>query len=132
MYSKDRALVRHLGRYLVNLDPNRVESAAASLLGAAVYGLYRFAILINTGQPVTARDVLGIVTNIVCAVVAGVLLAFAVSGVILNLIPWASLKDPWVIGFGLGAFGWELLPLAYKTITGLAGKQAGRLTEGDS
>ena len=112
------------------LDSNRLEAALASLTGAAVYGLFRFAVLLKTGQPVTLRDILGVVANITCAVLAGVLLAFVFSAGLMALIPWPSLRDPWVVGFGLGAFGWELLPLVYRTALGWAEKRSRTLTDG--
>lgn len=112
----------------MTLDPNRLEAALSSLLGAAVYGLFRFAVLLRTGQPVTVRDIVAVVTNVACAILAGVLLAFVFSVGLMALIPWPSLRDPWVIGFGLGAFGWELLPLAYRTASGWAERRSARLT----
>lgn len=114
-----------------NLDPARLEAALAAVPGAALYGLYHLAVLLRSGQPVKPRDLWIIAADLVCAIAAGMLLAWAFAAKGAELIPWATLKDPALIGFGLGAFGWELLPLAYGKLSGRAKRELDKI-EGDA
>ena len=114
-----------------NLDLERLEAALAALPGAALYGLYHLAVLLRSGQPVKRRDLVIVGFNLLCAMAAGMLLAWAFAAKGADLIPWATLKDPALIGFGLGAFGWELLPLAYGKLSGRAKRELDKL-EGDA
>ncbi len=110
-------------------DPDRVWAALAAVPGAMLYGLYHLAILLREGRPVTAADIWGLVINIVCAVLCGVLLGYMLAMTFASFIPWPTLRDPMTIGFVIGAFGWELLPLAFgmfrkraeKALNGLEG-----------
>ena len=111
----------------MNLDPDRVWPALAAVPGAALYGLYSFAVLVRSGQPVTARALINVALNVLCAALAGMIMAFMIAKAIAGLIPWAAVRDPFLIGFVFGALGWELLPLAFKAARGRAERELGKL-----
>lgn len=110
----------------MNYDPDRIQAAIAAIPGAALYGLFHIAVLLKTGQPVTSKDVAGVLINLLCAVACGVILAYTLAGMMQH-IPWPSLRDPWLVGIGVGAFGWELLPYIYTKIRGRAQQQIDQL-----
>ncbi len=113
-----------------NLDPARLEAALAAIPGAALYGMYHLAVLIKSGRRPGAGDVMIVVINLVCAIACGVLLAWVFALSVAHVIPWSTLKDPALVGFCLGAFGWELLPLAYGKLAGRAKKEMDRFEGG--
>lgn len=111
----------------MNIDPDRWDAALGAGPGAVLYALYHVSVLIRTGQPVTVRDMVLVATNLICALICGVILAYAFAGGLVSLVPWVQFRDPWIAGLACGAFGWELLPLFYRVATGLARKRASTL-----
>lgn len=107
--------LEHIGNYI------------AALAGAGLYGLYTIVPLIREHKQVTVQDVIGIVINILCAILCGLILTyiFALRGA--SMIPWASFRDPEIISFAMGAFGWELLPLMFPKALRWASERADRV-----
>jgi hypothetical protein len=115
----------------MTFDPDRFWAALGAVPGAALYGLYHLAILLREGRKVTLTDIRDLLLNIACAVLCGVLLAYMLAKPVAALIPWVTLRDPVTIGFVLGAFGWELLPLVFAKFKGRAAKELNRIDGGD-
>lgn len=107
----------------MDIDPDRVRAAIGALGGAAIYGLVQFGALALSGHEVTREQYRDLLINVACATAAGVILAWFLVSVAAPLIPFAPLRDPSAFGFGVGAFGWELLPLVFKAINNRAKRQ---------
>jgi hypothetical protein len=110
----------------MDIDPDRLRAAVGALGGASIYGLVQFGALALSGHPVTRDEYKALVLNIACATAAGVIMAAFLVKVAAPMIPFALLRDASAFGFGVGAFGWELLPLIFKVI----GNRARRQVEG--
>jgi uncharacterized membrane protein len=109
-------------------DPDRFWAALAAIPGAAIYGFYHLAVLIKEGRRISRRDWQDLLLNVLCAILCGVILAWVLSkGPAIALIPWESVRDPVTVGFILGAFGWELLPFAFR----LFGSRARKALDAD-
>lgn len=105
-----------------DLDPDRLRAAVGALLGAAVYGIYTVIQMLKSGQPLALADYLRVGMNLAAATASGVLAAVAIAPGIIGLIPWAGLRetaDPVLIGFFIGAAGWESLPFVLERIKSL-------------
>lgn len=96
-------------------DSDRWLASLGAVPGAALYGLYHLAVLLREGRRPTLSDITNLILNIVCAVLCGVLLAFVLAKGV-QFIPWPSLRDPFTLGFVIGAFGWELLPILFPKL----------------
>lgn len=107
----------------MDIDPDRLRAALGALFGAAVYGLAQFGAVALGGHAPTHDEYRALVLNVVCATAAGVLCAFALVQVLAPLIPLAPLRDAFAFGFGVGAFGWELLPLIFKVLRNRAAQR---------
>lgn len=110
----------------MDIDPDRVRAAAGALMGAAIYGLVQFGAVALSGHPPTRDEYRALVLNVACATAAGVICAFALVQVLAPLIPFAPLRDAFAFGFGVGAFGWELLPLVFKVLRNQAVRRVER------
>jgi hypothetical protein len=104
-----------------------LRAVLGALGGAALYGFVQFGALIRSGHDVSLKEYMDLVVNIACAVLCGVLLTMFLAKVIAPLIPFASMRDTQMIGLFFGAFGWELLPLAYDLVKIKARKRAADL-----
>lgn len=111
-------------------DPHRLAMLQAALGGAALYGLWLLAALVAAGQTPTRADYVRAAVNIVCACVAGGLIAWFVGPQLVGLIPFNSMRDPTAVGFVIGAAGWELLPLLLKAIKARGQKEIDKLGGG--
>lgn len=100
----------------MEFDPDRLRAAVGALGGAAIYGLVQFGALALSGHPVSREEYWRLVVNVVCATLAGVILAAFLVKVAAPMMPFAPLREASSFGFGVGAFGWELLPLLFKVI----------------
>lgn len=98
----------------MDIDPDRLRAAVGALGGAAIYGLVQFGALALSGHQVSREEYFKLAVNVACATAAGVILAVFLVKIAAPLIPWAPLRDATAFGFGVGAFGWELLPLLFK------------------
>lgn len=107
----------------MDIDPDRVRAVLGALGGAAIYGLVQFGALALSGHPVSREEYKALALNVACATLAGVILAWFLVKVAAPLIPFAPLRDASAFGFGVGAFGWELLPLVFKAISNRARRQ---------
>lgn len=107
----------------MDIDPDRLRAVLGALGGASLYGLVQFGALALSGHPVSRDDYRALGVNVVCAAAAGVILAFFLVQVVAPLIPFAPLRNAEAFGFGVGAFGWELLPLIFKAIGNRAKRQ---------
>lgn len=111
----------------MDIDPDRLRAGVGALGGAAIYGLAQFGALALSGHQVSQAEYRNLVVNIACAAMAGVILATFLVKVAAPLIPWAPLRDAYSFGFGVGAFGWELLPLLFKALRNDAVRRIDRL-----
>jgi pilus assembly protein TadC len=107
----------------MDIDPDRLRAVLGALGGAAIYGLVQFGALALSGHPVSREEYRNMLINVACATLAGVILAFFLVKIAAPLIPFAPLRDASAFGFGIGAFGWELLPLIFKAINNRAKRQ---------
>lgn len=107
----------------MDIDPDRLRAALGALGGAAIYGLFQFGAVALGGHQPTREEYRALSLNVACATLAGVILAGFLVKVAAPLIPFAPLKDASAFGFAVGAFGWELLPLAFKVIGNKAKRQ---------
>lgn len=98
----------------MQIDPDRFHAAIGAVGGGALFGLVQFGALALSNQPVTRFDYARLAINVACATLAGVLIAWFLAKAAVSGIPWAALREPAAIGFGCGAFGWELMPLIYR------------------
>lgn len=107
----------------MDIDPDRLRAVAGALGGASLYGLVQFGAVALSGHPVSREEYKALGINVGCAIVAGVILAWFLVKVAAPLIPFAPLQDASAFGFGVGAFGWELLPLVFKVLSNRAKRQ---------
>lgn len=104
----------------MDIDPDRLRAVAGALGGASIYGLVQFGATALSGHQPTRDEYRALWINVVCAALAGVILAAFLVKIATPMIPFAPLRDASAFGFGVGAFGWELLPLIFKAITNRA------------
>lgn len=112
----------------MEIDPDRLRAAVGALGGAAIYGLVQFGALTLSGHKVTREEYAHLVINVACATFAGVILAAFLVKVAAPLMPFAPLREASSFGFGVGAFGWELLPLLFKAIRNRAVSRVEQIT----
>lgn len=115
----------------MDIEPERFRAAIGALGGAAIYGLVQFGTLAMNGHRVTADEYRGLAVNVACATLAGVILASFLVKTLAPLIPWPPMQEASAFGFGIGAFGWELLPLLFKVVKNEAAAKAEEITGGD-
>lgn len=111
----------------MDIDPDRLRAGIGALGGAAIYGLVSFGALALSGHPVTQDEYRNLAINVACATAAGVILAMFLVQVVAPLIPFAPLRDASAFGFGVGAFGWELLPLIFRVLRNKAARRVEEL-----
>lgn len=114
----------------MGLDPDRLQAAVAACAGAICWGLFHFATTVLAGQPVSRGDVLRASANVVFGIIVGVLAGYFIVPALAELIPWASMRDPHVSGFAVGAGAWISWPFLKSGIERWAGKTSKKL--GDS
>lgn len=110
---------------MISLDPERTRAAIAAAFGGVFYGIYTIAALLLAGQAPTRRDLLRAALNVACALVAGAMVAYFCAIALSGAIPWASLRDPSMVGFAIGALAWELAPVVYRAAKDRIGKLGG-------
>ena len=115
----------------MDIDPERIRAAIGALGGAAIYGLVQFGTVALNGHVVTREEYGRLALNVACATIAGIILAAFLVKTVAPLIPWPPMQDASAFGFGVGAFGWETLPLIFKGWKTLAQKKAEEITEGE-
>lgn len=112
------------------LDPQRLQDAAAGLLGGLVTGLYHFCAVVIAGGSPSRADYGRLAVNMAAAVLAGGVFAGVLTRAAMAAIPWAALKDAGAVSFAIGLLGWELLPLIYLAARNRAEREADRLGGG--
>lgn len=106
-------------------ETDRLHAVFAAVPGAVIYGLYHFFALMFSGQPHVMADYIKASVNLLCAIVAGGILAYFLAPALTGWIPWAALRDVKAVAFVLGALGWELLPVAINAARGRLGRLGG-------
>lgn len=94
-------------------DPDMVGRYVMAIAGGGLYGLYLFAIKLRSGGQLTHKDLNWLMLNVVCSMLAGLILTHVFAGRVAAFIPWTSLRDAGLVAFAFGVFGWELLPLLF-------------------
>lgn len=113
----------------MDTEPPRLALGVASLAGAAVWGTYTLVMAFFAAEPIRGRDAARALVNVAAAIVVGLLVAYFLGPAILAAVPVATLKDPHVVGFALGAGAWELWPFVVRLARRRAaafGKEKGR------
>jgi len=98
----------------MDAEQPRLTIALAALAGAAVWGTYTLVMAFFAAEPIRGRDAARALVNVVAAIVVGLLVSYFLGPAILSAVPVATLKDPHVVGFALGAGAWELWPFAVR------------------
>lgn len=107
----------------MSLDPDRLQTAVAALAGGACTGLFHLATTLLHGQPVGRADVLRAVANVVFGIIVGALAGYFVAPTLADLIPWASMRDPHVSGFAMGAGAWISWPFLQSWLQAAFGRK---------
>lgn len=108
----------------MEFDPDRLRAIVGALGGVAVYGL----VLAGAPESASVRAALReVLVRLACATPAAVILAVFFVKAALPVIPWAPLREPYLFGFIVGAFSWELLPLLFRVVKRRAEQKAERL-----
>lgn len=112
--------------HMPDFDPERLRYAFGGAAGSLVYGVYTFVRLVKAGVRPTLSDLGRAALNVAAAAVVGIISAFILGPGLVAVIPLAGLRgaaDPYAVGFGVGALGWELLPVlieaARRVISGI-------------
>ena len=108
----------------MEFDPDRLRAIVGALGGVAVYGL----VLAGAPDSMTPRAALReLLIRLACATPAAVILAVFFVKAALPVIPWTPLREPYLFGFIVGAFSWELLPLLFRVVKRRATERAEKL-----
>lgn len=102
----------------MDTEPPHLALGVASLAGAAVWGTYTLVMAFFAAEPIRGRDAARALVNVAAAIVVGLLVAYFLGPAILSAVPVATLKDPHVVGFALGAGAWEVWPFAVRFARG--------------
>lgn len=108
----------------MDTEPPRLLLAVSALAGAAVWGTFHLVTALWAGQPVQRADQLRALANVLAAAIVGSLTAYFVGPAIADYLPMAGLKNPHVVGFGIGLVSWELAPLFITWARGRAKRLA--------
>lgn len=106
------------------LDPERLRSAGGALGGGFIYAVFTVVTLMQSGQPLTRADWIKVLSNLVAAVVCGVVTAYAAGPALMAFIPVEAFREIVFVGFAVGAFGWEVWPYLYRFVRGRARREA--------
>lgn len=110
---------------MLGIEPERLMAAVAAAPGALIYGVFHLATLWLSGQPATRADYMKAAVNISAAICVGMVTAYFAAPAIKAAIPLETLRDIHLVGFVLGAFAWELMPVVYKVAKGRLNKVGG-------
>lgn len=102
----------------------RATLSVSAVAGGAVWGLYHLATTLLAGQPLHRQHLIGAAYNVASAMVTGALVAYFVGPVLLSTIPHAGLRDPYAVGWAIGALAWEGVPFLLKAFRRAAAKRA--------
>ena len=104
----------------MDIDPDRLGAVLGALGGVAVYGL------VQLGAPERA-GLRELAIRVLCATASAVILAAFFVKAAMPLVPWAPLREAHLLGFAVGAFNWDLLPLLFRTVKRRAAERAEKL-----
>lgn len=100
-----------------------------ALAGASVWGLYYLTTTLLAGQSVDRWHLLMAAVNVAAGFIVGALAAWFLGPTIMALVPDSMpvLKGhPELVSFGLGMFGWDTVPLAFRLFRKRAAELGGR------
>lgn len=92
--------------------------------GAAFWGLYHLAALWSAGKAAEPQHWVRAGVTILMGVLAGVLAAWFLGPALVPMMPIAGLRDPRIVGFGFGAFSWEVAPFVFRGLRAFSAKKA--------
>jgi MFS family permease len=98
----------------MDTEPPRLALALSALAGAAVWGTFHLVTTLWAGQPVARADQLRALANVAAALLVGALCAYFVGPAVADYVPLAGLRDPHVVGFGIGMLAWEAAPFFFS------------------
>lgn len=107
----------------MDIDPDRLRAIVGALGGVAVYGLVQIGAL-SVAERANLRD---LTIRLACAAGSAVIVAAFVVKAALPVIPWLPLREPYLFGFAVGAFSWELLPLVFSVVKRRVAERAEKL-----
>ncbi len=96
----------------MDIDPDRLRAIVGALGGVAVYGLVQIGAL-SVAERANLRD---LTIRLACAAGSAVIVAAFLVKAALPVIPWPAVREPYLFGFAVGAFSWELLPLVFSVV----------------
>ncbi len=94
----------------MDTEPPRLLLAVSALAGAAVWGAFHLVTALWAGQPVARTDKLRACVNVVAAAFVGSMTSFFLGPAFAEYLPGEALKNPHVVGFGVGLMAWEAVP----------------------
>lgn len=100
------------------------ELGISAIAGAAFWGLYHLATLMRGGRTIEPQHWVRAGLTVGMGVVAGFLVAEFLGPALIPLVPIAGLRDPYVVGFVLGAASWELAPFIFRGVRAFGAKKA--------
>ncbi|PHY17556.1 hypothetical protein CSW59_18280 [Caulobacter sp. BP25] len=104
----------------MDIDADRLRAVVGALGGVAVYGLVQIGAL-DVAERATPRH---LTIRLACATGAAVIVAAFLVKAALPVIPWPAVREPYLFGFAVGAFSWELLPLVFSVVKRRAAERA--------
>ncbi len=107
----------------MDIDPDRLRAIVGALGGVVVYGLVQIGAL-SVPERVSAR---ALAVRLTCAAGSAVIVAAFLVKAALPVIPWPAAREPYLFGFAVGAFSWELLPLVFSVVKRRAAERAEKL-----
>lgn len=108
----------------MDAEPPRLALALSAFGGAVVYGTFHLLTALWAGQPVERTDVLRAFANVVAAIIVGVVTAYFLGPALMPAMPIGPMRDPYVIGFGIGFGGLEVAPFVSGWVRNQAKKLA--------
>lgn len=100
----------------MEFDPVRLHAAIGAAVGGVIYGTWHLLALLASGKTPQVADFMRAGLNLAAAAVCGGLAAFFLATVAIAILPWAAVRDPYAVGFVIGFFGWEIIPLLEKIV----------------
>lgn len=112
----------------MDTEPPRLALAMSALGGALVYGTFQLVTALWSGQPVERADVVRALVNVAATILVGVLSAYFLGPALMACcVPVASLREPHVVGFCIGATAWLVAPIVFGVVRDRAKQKAKEL-----
>jgi hypothetical protein len=99
------------------------ELGISAVAGASFWGLYHLATLMRGGRKIEPQHWVRAAITVAMGIVAGVLVAEFLGPALIPLVPITGLRDPYVVGFILGAASWELAPFVFRGVRAFGAKK---------